>query len=130
MASEDSDTYKTIEDRILTLKKETEQYEKLEDTNKIQQIDQFNQLIKEKEVCEEVLNNYKNLLTVEPKKKKVTVCDDKTFNKYMEQVHEIKQKLEQNIPLDELIELYTKFNEAKFQIDAYLNCKKMVIKTI
>jgi len=130
MASESSEEYKTIEDRITKLKQDTEKYDKLEDTVKIQQSDQYNQMIAEKEACEEVLTKYKNMLMTESKKKKMTVCDDKTFNKYMEQVHEIKKKLEQNVPLDELVELYVKFNDAKVQIDIYLNSKKMVVKTI
>lgn len=130
MASEDSDEHKTIEERIQKLKNDAEKYDKLEDNVKIQQIEQYNQMIVEKEACEELLTNYKNMLNTDSKKKKITVCDDKTFNKYMEQVHEIKQKLEQNVPLDELVDLYIKFNDAKVQIDAYLNNKKMVIKTI
>lgn len=130
MASESSEEHKTIEERIAKLKQDTEKYDKLEDTVKIQQSEQYNQLIAEKEACEELLTKYKNMLMTDSKKKKITVCDDKTFNKYMEQVHEIKQKLEQNIPLDELVELYVKFNDAKIQIDVYLNSKKMVVKTL
>jgi len=130
MASESSDDYKTIEERILKLKQDAEKYDKLEDNVKIQQSQQYNQMIEEKEACEELLTKYKSMLIPDSKKKKITVCDDKMFNKYMEQVHEIKQKLDQNIPLDELVDLYIKFNDSKVQIDAYLNNKKMIIKTL
>ena len=130
MASESSEEYKTIEERIAKLKQQVDDYDKLEDTVKIQQTEQYNKMIREKESCEEVLINYKKMLTIDTKKKKIITCDDKMFNKYMEQVHEIKQKIEQNVPLEEIVELYGKFNDAKVQIDAYLNSKKLVIKTI
>lgn len=130
MASESSEEYKTIEERIAKLKQQVDDYDKLEDTVKIQQTEQYNKMIREKESCEEVLINYKKMLTIDTKKKKIITCDDKMFNKYMEQVHEIKQKIEQNVPLEEIVELYGKFNDAKVQIDTYLNSKKLVIKTI
>lgn len=130
MASENSDEHKTLEERITKLKQDVDQYNKQDDNIKVQQADMYNQLVTEKESCDEIITKYKHIMTSEPKKKKITVCDDKMFNKYMEQVHEIKLKLEQNIPLEEMIELYTKFNDAKVQIDAFLNNKKMTVKTI
>lgn len=130
MASESSEDHNSLEERIIKLKQEAEKYDNLEDTVKIQQSEQYNQMIAEREACEEILENYKTVLITDTKKKKMTVCDDKTFNKYMEQIHEIKQKIEQNVPLDDLVDLYVKFNDAKVQIDAYLNSKKLVIKTL
>ena len=70
MASESSEEHKTIEERIAKLKQDTEKYDKLEDTVKIQQSEQYNQMIVEKEACEELLTKYKNMLTTDSKKKR------------------------------------------------------------
>ena len=128
--SESSETYSTLEEKINKLKIKAIEYDKLHDNEKIQNVEEFNQMVCDREEYIAKLSTYKNILSNEPKKKKIQVCDDKTFVTLMTTVHEIKQKLEDNISLDELIELYGKINDAKSKIDVYLNNKKMIIKNI
>ena len=120
-----------LEEKIGKLKTRAENYDKLTDNKKIQNFEEYNQMAKEKDEYSAILMNFKNTLNGDPKKKKNVICDDKTFGVLMTQIHEIKQKMDDNnISLDELMELYGKLNDAKTKIDVYLNNKKMVIKNI
>jgi hypothetical protein len=129
--SESSETYLTLEEKIDKLKTKAETYDKLTDNEKIQNFEEYNQMLVEQNEYNALLMNYKNVLSNDNKKKKNVTCDDKAFGILMTQVHEIKQKMdENNISLDELMELYGTLNDAKIKIDVYLNNKKISIKNI
>ena len=120
-----SETDLSIEERIGALRSQAEEYDQLSDQDKIKNIDTYNKIVQEREICIALIGDFKVSLTT-PKsnnKKKQPNTDA-----LMEKVHDIKTKIESDdIKLDELVDLYTQLSDAKSKLDVHFTNKKMQI---
>lgn len=134
-----------VEQKIEDLKKKMDQYENMKDTGKINNIQNYNELIKELNSCKIILaaskNTFKNIETFtkdsdvdndNSKKKKGKKNnkekDDTSVEYLMESVKDIKKQLDSsNLTLQEMIHLYAQFIETKLKLTDILKNKEMEI---
>jgi hypothetical protein len=122
-----------LEDRIVSLKIQMDEYDKLPNQDKIKNVEHYNFIVKERDDCIVQLEKYKEILISIDKhpennvSKKDTI-DDKLLAILVNNIHEIKIGTDTpNIKLDELIKLYSKLTETKLQLDSYLQSKTLEI---
>ena len=134
-----------VEQKIDDLKKKIDQYESMKDSEKINNIQNYNELSKELNNCKIILtaskNTFKNIETnitdndmendnsKKKKGKKISNENDDTSIEYlMVSVKEIKKQLDNNnLTLQEMIHLYDQFNRIKLKLTEMLKEKKMEI---
>ena len=138
-----------VEQKIEDLKKKIDQYESLKDTEKLNNTQNYNDLIKELDSCKIILaaskNTFKNIEkntitdindsdsendnSKKKKGKKISTEKDNTSIEYlMDCVKDVKKQLDNNnLSLQEMIHLYAQFNETKLKLTEMLKEKKMEI---
>lgn len=131
-----------VENKITDLKKKIEQYENLSDTDKINNISLYNEIVKELNSCKILLiaikNTFENIGNEESdldeeqpsggKNKKSKKKTNETVDNLMENVTTVKTKLEnKELTLQELIHLYNQFYQNKTKLVEALKEKKMEI---
>lgn len=122
-----SETDVSIEEKIVELKLQAEEYNKLSDQDKIKNIDTYNKIVQERELCTSVINEFKKSITIDVTKS-TTKKKQPTPDALMDKVHEIKIKMDSDdMKLDELIDLYTQLCDAKSKLDVHFTNKKMQI---
>ena len=133
-SNDSSDLNDFLEDKIILLKIQIEEYDKLSNQDKIKNVEKYNKMIKEKDDYVTMLEKYKEMFILidkknNMKKKGDTPLDDELLAILLNDVYEIKTSIEthSNIKLDELIKLYDQLTETKFQLDSYFQSKTMEI---
>lgn len=122
-----------LEDKIMSLKIQTEEYDKLPGQDKIKNVEHYNKIIKERDDCAIQLEKYKEMVTSIDKHSKTNVnkkdiIDDKLLTILINNIYEIKVNIETpNIKLDELVKLYSQLTDTKSQLDLYFQSKTMEI---
>lgn len=125
----------SVEEMVILLKQQTNQYNELSDQDKIKNIDAYNKLIKEKDNCAKELEKYKEsfIMANKPKDNKEQTQDNNKLNDNLletsiDKINEIKMKIDNpTAKLHELIGLYEQLTEMKLQLDDCFQNKKMEI---
>lgn len=120
-----------IDDKISQLKKLTEEYDKMDNLAKIKNTDTYNNIIKERDLCASLVNEYKSIIhNVNNNKINIheeLITDDKVFT-LLEEFNDIKKQINNSsVGLNESIDLYIKLNNVKIQLDSYFGNKKLQI---
>lgn len=121
-----------IEDNIKILKQQVKNYEALSDYDKIMGED-YGNIVDEKEACAFTLNEYKNTFASINNnciEKKCEPCDDSTFSDIMKKINVIKQNMNENKNLDDMIKMYDEICCYKQSLKTYFDGKKMEIVNI
>lgn len=119
-----------IEKTITDLKNQVKQYESLSDYDKLMN-ESYNDIIDEKESCAYTLNEYKNNFTnISNKSSESTFCDDDMFADIMKKINVIKQNMNNNNNITEMITMYDDLSNYKQLLVSYFNNKKMEIVNI
>lgn len=132
----DNNLDNNLENKISHLKKITLEYEALHENEKLKNGNMYDEIIKEKELCIKLLNDYKKSLAsyldddknYDKNDDKIDNINEDEFNKSMERIIKIKKtfKLDE-MKLDELIKINLQLNNDRKKINHYLNNKKMEI---
>jgi len=123
----------SIEDRISKLKAQTDEYSKLPEHIKIQNIDNYNRLVHEKDECIEIIESYKLMLEsdVEMADPDSTIISDDEFMVRMNDINKIKSIIERpNVQIEELCILTQTLAKYKCQVQKYIESKKMSVQYI
>ena len=123
-----------IENNIKILKQQLKNYEELSDYDKIMSED-YSNIIDEKEACAFTINEYKNTFAninnnnncIE---KNCDPCNDNTFSDIMKKINIIKQNMNENKNLDDMIKMYDEICCYKESLKTYFDGKKMEIVNI
>lgn len=126
----------TFENQMEQLLKNATEYSAMSTTEKIQHVDKYNSIIACISEYEGILEEYKkkmedtlNKIDKTDKKKKVTY-NNKTFTSAMDKLIQIKDKLDDDISLDELLTLYEELTNIQVKMVPYLEGKKLEIVKI
>jgi hypothetical protein len=117
-----------IENNIKLLKQQVKSYEELSDYEKIMS-EEYGNIIDEKEACAFTLNEYKNTFANinNCTENKGNLCDDETFRDIMKKTNIIKQNINENKNLDELMQMYNEICTYKQSLRTYFDGKKMEV---
>ena len=134
-----------VENKLEDLKKKINQYENLTDSEKINNIQLYNELASELDKCKIILaaskNTFKNIgqsdefdiddistNSIKKKQKKIKTKEELNMEKLMENIKEMRSQLEnKDLTLQELIHLYDQFNHTQIKLKSMLKDKKMEI---
>ncbi len=118
-----------IDDKLVQLKKLVEEYDKMDNLEKIKHTDNYNNIIQERDSCIKLVNNYKNTVNNVDKDNIIKeILTEDTVIILLEQFNDIKKRInDSTLTLNELIELYVTLNSVKTQLDLYFENKKMQI---
>jgi uncharacterized protein YneF (UPF0154 family) len=115
----------SIDERLNKLRILTENYNKLPDDKKIQQVDMYNEIISEKDKCSAEVELCRTVLCQTSTYENVT-CTDDDFNKMMESIKIIETQMsDPNISFDMLRVLLKQFGEYKAMFEVYAKDRKM-----
>lgn len=123
----------TFESYINDLAKQVQEYDSKTNDEKIQNIDEYNQIMNNISNYEEEIEKYKTKLSeIESKKplKKKSIYTKNNFTDDMDSLQEIKNSIDstsKDLSIDDLMDLYDKITKIQLRIVPYLENKKMEI---
>lgn len=125
--SDDENLEKLIETHL----EKVNEYDEMDNTEKIKNIQLYNDLMKSVAVYEEELNSYKEKLNdaEATKKNKKTILTSKGYTNAMKSIMDIKIKIDTKEveSVDGLLQLYSTLKELQVKLIPYLEGKKMEI---
>jgi hypothetical protein len=119
----------SVENNIKLLKQQVKKYEELSDYDKIMS-EEYNNIIEEKEACAFTLNEYKTTFANINNNICKDTCDNDTFADIMKKINDIKQNVNENKGLDELMTMYGEICMYKQSLKVYFDGKKMEVVNI
>lgn len=116
----------TIETRIAELKSRANEYEKMSDQDKIKNLNEYDKIITEKELCIDIINTYKYAISNTNNENNTNAEFDVSI--LMENINNIKKRIEDNdIPIHELIDLHRQLSIMIGYLNKYFHNKKLEI---
>lgn len=121
-----------IEDKITNLKKKMCDYDSMDDINKIKNIDLYNEIIKEKKICDEILKNNKAVVdSINIKGIEAIEYTDENISKILDRIQEIKNiKIFDTMKLHDLIKLFVEITNLSVHFKKYLSEKQLEIISV
>lgn len=115
-----------IESQINQLKDLIHKYDKLDDLEKMNNINQYNEAKEKYTLCKLQLDEYASIIESIQEVDNISESEV-SVNDIMKEINLIKEQIDNNLKLNELIDLYSKLIKLKTILQSYLENKKMTI---